>query len=184
MKGPNVFLGYLKDPAATAETLDAEGWVHSGDIGELDSDGFLKITDRKKELLVTSGGKKTAPAPIEAMLKSIPGIGQAVLLGDRRNFVAALLTLDPERIAAVAAAAGSPARDCATASRCPVLRAQLEKQIDKVNEQLARYEAIRAFDILPNELTIEGGELTPTMKLKRRVILEKYADRIERLYAG
>jgi long-subunit acyl-CoA synthetase (AMP-forming) len=184
MRGPHVFLGYLKDAAATAETLDGEGWVHSGDIGELDGDGFLKITDRKKELLVTSGGKKTAPAPIEAMLKSIPGVAQAVLLGDRRNFIAALLALDPERVAAVAAAAGSPARDCAAASTCAAFRAYLEKQVETVNQQLARYEAIRAFDVLPHELTIEGGELTPTMKLKRRVILEKYGERIERLYAG
>lgn len=183
MRGPHVFLGYLKDEAATRETLDAEGWIHSGDVGDLDADGFLRVTDRKKELLITSGGKNVAPAPIEARLKTIPGVAQAVLLGDHRNFCAALLTLDPERVAAVAQAAGSPARSVAEARACAIFRAHLEGQIEKLNATLARYETVRKFEILPGELTIDGGELTPTMKLKRRVIREKYAAEIEALYA-
>jgi long-subunit acyl-CoA synthetase (AMP-forming) len=184
MRGPHVFLGYFKDPEATAETLDAEGWLHSGDIGELDGDGFLRITDRKKELLITSGGKNVAPQPLETRLRAIPAVAHAVALGDRRNYVAALLTLDPERLPAELAAAGSPARDAAAAAVCPVFRTHLERQVEAVNGGLARYESIRRFAVLPGQLTIEGGELTPTMKLKRRVIAEKYAREIEDLYSS
>jgi long-subunit acyl-CoA synthetase (AMP-forming) len=183
MWGPNVFLGYYKNPEATAETVDSEGWIHSGDVGEIDDDGFLKITDRKKELIITSGGKNVAPAPIEAQLKTIPALALAAVLGDRKNYLAALVTLDPERLPSVAEEAGSPARTLEEAAACPILRAHFEKQIEEVNGGLARYEMIRRFEILPGQFTIEGGELTPTMKLKRRVIKEKYADAIERLYA-
>ena len=182
MRGPHVFLGYYKDEAATRETRDAEGWLHSGDIGELDADGFLRITDRKKELLITSGGKNVAPAPIEARLKAIPGVAQAVLVGDRRPFCAALLALDPERVAEVAARAGSPARDVAAAREDAAFRAYLEAEIEKLNATLARYETVRRFALLPGELTIDGGELTPTMKLKRRVVHERHAAAIEELY--
>jgi long-subunit acyl-CoA synthetase (AMP-forming) len=152
-------------------------------VGEIDDDGFLKITDRKKELIITSGGKNVAPAPIEAQLKTIPALALAAVLGDRKNYLAALVTLDPERLPSVAEEAGSPARTLEEAAACPILRAHFEKQIEEVNGGLARYEMIRRFEILPGQFTIEGGELTPTMKLKRRVIKEKYADAIERLYA-
>lgn len=182
MRGPHVFLGYYKDEAATRETRDAEGWLHSGDIGELDADGFLRITDRKKELLITSGGKNVAPAPIEARLKTIPGVAQAVLVGDRRPYCAALLALDPERVAEVAARAGSPARDVAAAREDAAFRAYLEGEIEKLNATLARYETVRRFALLPAELTIDSGELTPTMKLKRRVVHERHAAAIEELY--
>ena len=184
MRGPHVFLGYYKDEAATREARDGEGWLHSGDVGDLDGDGFLRITDRKKELLITSGGKNVAPAPIEARLKSIPGVAQVVLVGDSRPYVAALLTLDPERLAQLAAQAGSPARDLAAAGECPLLRAHLERQIERVNADLARYESVRRFALLPGELSVQGGELTPTLKLKRRVIREKYAAQIEALYGS
>lgn len=183
MRGDHVFLGYLKDEAATRETVDAEGWVHSGDVGDIDADGFVKVTDRKKELLITSGGKNVAPAPVEARLKTIPGVAQAVLLGDKKSYCAALLTLDPERVSSVAAAAGSPARTVAEARTCPVFRTYLQGQIDAMNATLARYESVRKFDVLPGEMTIEGGELTPTMKLKRRVIHAKYEAEIEALYS-
>jgi long-subunit acyl-CoA synthetase (AMP-forming) len=183
MRGDHVFLGYLKDEAATRETVDAEGWVHSGDVGDIDADGFVKVTDRKKELLITSGGKNVAPAPVEARLKTIPGVAQAVLVGDRRSYCAALLTLDPERVASVATSAGSPARTVADARSCPAFRAYLQGQIDAMNATLARFESVRKFDVLPGEMTIEGGELTPTMKLKRRVIREKYKAEIEALYS-
>jgi long-subunit acyl-CoA synthetase (AMP-forming) len=182
MRGPHVFLGYFKDAAATAEALDEAGWLHSGDIGTLDAQGFLQVTDRKKELLITSGGKNIAPQVLETRLKQIPGVAHAVALGDRRNYVAALLTLDPSRLGAAATAAGSPARDAAEASRCPLFRAFVEQEIDKVNATLARYESIRRFTILANEFSVETGELTPTLKLKRRVVAEKYAAEIERLY--
>jgi long-subunit acyl-CoA synthetase (AMP-forming) len=182
MRGPHVFLGYYKDEAATREARDSEGWLHSGDVGDLDGDGFLRITDRKKELLITSGGKNVAPAPIEARLKSIPGVAQVVLVGDGRPYVAALLSLDPERLAPLAAQAGSPARDLVAARACPLLHAHLERQIERVNADLARYESVRRFALLPGELSVQGGELTPTLKLKRRVIREKYAAEIEALY--
>jgi long-chain acyl-CoA synthetase len=184
MRGPHVFLGYYKSAAATREAIDDEGWLHSGDIGTLDEEGFLKVTDRKKELIITSGGKNVAPQPLEAKLKAIPAVGQAVALGDRRNYVTALLTLDPDLVAGAAAAAGSPARDPASAAACPRFRADLERRVAAVNGTLARYEQVRRFAVLPGQFTVEGGELTPTMKLKRRVIGEKYTAEIEALYSA
>jgi long-subunit acyl-CoA synthetase (AMP-forming) len=183
MRGPHVCLGYFKDPEATRETIDAEGWLHSGDVGELDTDGYLRVTDRKKELLITSGGKNVAPQPIETRLRAIPGIGHAVALGDRRNYITALLTLDRVRLADVAQRAGSPARDADAAACCPLLRAFLEVEVETVNRSLARYETVRRFEVLAQEFTIDGGELTPTLKLRRRVVYQKYAEAIERLYA-
>jgi long-subunit acyl-CoA synthetase (AMP-forming) len=183
MRGPHVFPGYSKNEEATRETLDREGWLCSGDIGELDGEGFLRITDRKKELIITSGGKNIGPQILESKLKQIAAVSQAVVVGDRRNFLAALLTLDPLRAAAEAEAAGSPCREPQDLASCQVFRAYLEQQVEGVNATLARYETIKRFAILPQELSIEGGELTPTMKLKRRVIHQKYADEIERLYA-
>jgi long-chain acyl-CoA synthetase len=182
IRGPHVCLGYFKDPAATRETIDAEGWLHSGDVGAMDADGYLRVTDRKKELLITSGGKNVAPQPIETRLRSIPGVGHAVALGDRRNYVTALLTLDRVRLPDVAARAGSPARDPDAAACCPRLRAFLEAEVEAVNRSLARYEAVRRFEVLPQEFTIDGGELTATLKLRRRVVYEKYAAAIDRLY--
>ena len=183
MRGDHVFKGYYKDPVATGEALDSEGWLHSGDIGEIDAAGFLQITDRKKELLITAGGENVAPQVIESHLKSIPVIAQAVVLGDRRKFLTALLTLDPERVEAEAVAAGSPARDAPRAAACRIFRAHLEKQIEGVNAKLARVQTIKRFEVLPAELTIDGGELTPTMKLRRKIINSKYKDVIESLYA-
>jgi long-subunit acyl-CoA synthetase (AMP-forming) len=183
MRGRHVFKGYLKDEEATRNTLDAEGWLHSGDIGVLDPDGFLRITDRKKELIITAGGENIAPQLIEAYLKAVPVIAQAVALGDRQRFIAALITLDPERVPLEAEIAGSPARDPKEAATCAIFRAHLEKQIDEhVNKKLARVQNVRRFAILESELTIEGGELTPTMKLKRRVIQQKYRAEIDALF--
>jgi long-subunit acyl-CoA synthetase (AMP-forming) len=183
IRGPHVFKGYLKDPEATAAAIDAEGWLHSGDIGELDADGFLSITDRKKELIITAGGENISPQLVEGHLVAIPVVAQAVVIGDRQRYLAALLTLDREKVAAEASAAGSPAREPAEAASCAAFRAHLQKQIDAVNERLARVQTIKRFEILEEELTIEGGELTPTMKLKRRVIHAKYKARIEKLFA-
>jgi long-subunit acyl-CoA synthetase (AMP-forming) len=183
MRGPHVFPGYYKNEAATKETLDEEGWLHSGDIGEMDAEGFLRITDRKKELIITSGGKNIGPQILESKLKQIPVVSQAVVVGDRRNYLAALLTLDPLRAGTEAEAAGSPVREPRDLAGCEVFRKHLESQVEEVNKTLARYETIKRFAILPQELSIDGGELTPTMKLKRRVIHQKYADEIERLYS-
>jgi long-subunit acyl-CoA synthetase (AMP-forming) len=183
MRGPHVFRGYLKNEAATREALDEEGYLHSGDVGELDGHGFLRITDRKKELIITAGGKNIAPQHLEGKLKQIAGVSQAVAIGDRRPYVVALLALDPARVAEVAAKAGSPARTAEEAAACPKLKAWIESQVALVNRDLARYESIKKIALLPRELSVEAGELTPTLKLKRRVIHERHGEAIEGLYA-
>jgi long-subunit acyl-CoA synthetase (AMP-forming) len=182
MRGRHVFKGYYKDPVATAEALDADGWLHSGDIGEIDGDGFLQITDRKKEIIITAGGENIAPQLIEGYLKSIHVVSQAVVVGDRRRYLSVLLTLDPEKIPTIASLNGSPARDPATAAECEMFNSYLQREIDAVNQRLARVQTVKRFAVIPGELTIEGGELTPTMKVRRKVVLEKYAGMIERLY--
>ena len=183
MRGPHVFLGYYRDESATQETLDEEGWLHSGDIGELEDDGFLRVTDRKKDLIITSGGKNIAPQPIEAQLRSIPGVAHAVVVGDRRRYLVALFTLDPERVSALTRAAHSPATDVAAAAKCPACHAHLEAEVSKVNAKLARFETIKRFSVLEDAFSVEGGQLTPTLKMRRRAVQEKYAEEIERLYA-
>jgi long-subunit acyl-CoA synthetase (AMP-forming) len=183
MRGPHVFKGYYKNDEATRETLDPEGWIHSGDVGEIDADGFLRVTDRKKELLITSGGKNIAPQHLEGKLKQIAAVSQAVAIGDRRAYVVALVTLDPARVAAEAEKAGSPAGSSEDAARCPAFKAYIEKQVEEINKSLARYETIKKIAILPRELSVEEGELTPTLKLKRRVILERHRGAIDALYA-
>jgi len=184
MRGPHVFAGYYKNEEATRETVDAEGWIHSGDVGEIDADGFVRVTDRKKELLITSGGKNIAPQHLEGKLKQIAAVSQAVAIGDRRPYVVALLTLDPARVAAEAEKAGSPARTPEAAARCPVFKAYVEKQVEEVNQSLARYETIKRISLLPRELSVEAGELTPTLKLRRRVIHDRHKDAIDALYAS
>jgi len=183
MRGPHVFKGYYKNEEATRETLDAEGWIHSGDVGEIDEDGFLRVTDRKKELLITSGGKNIAPQHLEGKLKQIAAVSQAVAVGDRRPYVVALLTIDPTRVAAEAERAKSPARTPEEAARCPVFKAYVEAQVEELNKGLARYETIKKIALLSKELSVETGELTPTLKLKRRVILERHRETIQALYA-
>jgi len=182
MRGKHVFKGYLKDPEATRNALDADGWLHSGDIGTIDAEGFLQITDRKKDLLITAGGENIAPQVLEGHLKGIPVVAQAVVIGDRRKYLAALITLDPERVTTEAELAGSPARSVDAAAKCDVFRRHLEKQIETVNEKLARVQTIKRFMIIAQEFTIDGGELTPTMKVKRKVVNEKYKVEIEALY--
>jgi long-subunit acyl-CoA synthetase (AMP-forming) len=184
IRGPNVFMGYLKDDAATAECLDEDGWLRSGDIGTLDGEGFLQVTDRKKELIITAGGKNVAPAVIEAALKSVPAISQAVVIGDRRKFLSALVTLDPERLADEARAAGlGDVTDPRSAADSVAFRAHILKLVEAASAGLSRVETVRKITILPQELSEEGGELTPTLKVKRRVINEKYADQIEAMYS-
>ena len=183
VRGDHVFLGYLKDEAATREALDDEGWLHTGDVGEIDDEGYVRITDRKKELLITAGGENVAPQLVEGLLKSIPVVAQAVVVGDRQKYLAALLTLDPERVAVEAEVAGSAARDVRAAAACKTFRAHVEKQIEVINARLARVQTIKRFTILSSELTVDGGELTPTLKLRRRVIAQKYAEEISAMFA-
>ena len=182
MRGRHVFKGYFKNEAATNETIDPEGWLHSGDVGKIDDRKFLKITDRKKELIITAGGENIPPQVLEGKLKAIPVISQAVVIGDRRKFMTALFTLDPEKVASAAAEAGSPAKTSAEASKCKKFNAYIQGKVEEINKSLARVQAIKKFMILPQELSIEGNELTPTMKLKRRIVNEKYAKEIESMY--
>lgn len=182
MRGRHVFKGYFKDPAATAESLDDEGFLHSGDIGELDRDGFLRITDRKKDLLITAGGENVAPQTIEGALRDIPVVAHAVVVGDREKHLAALLTIDPTKLAEATRAAGSAAQDLTAAATCPKIHAWLMAQVDAVNRDLARVQTIKKIKVLPAEFSIEGGELTPTMKIKRKVVYEKYREQIRVLY--
>jgi long-subunit acyl-CoA synthetase (AMP-forming) len=183
MRGRHVFKGYYKDPMATSETLDADGWLHSGDIGNIDAQGFLQITDRKKDLIITAGGENIAPALVEGYLKGIPVVSQAVVVGDRQRYLSVLLTLNADRILVDAQACGSGASDAETASKDEKFLGFLQRQIDAVNSRLARVQAIKKFKVIPREFTIEGGELTPTMKVKRKVVAEKYKSEIDKLYS-
>ncbi|MGD2114740.1 MAG: long-chain fatty acid--CoA ligase [Acidobacteriota bacterium] len=183
-RGPNTMLGYWNKPEATAESIDEEGWFHTGDIGELDEDDFLRITDRKKEIIVNAYGKNIAPAPIENQLKTSRFISQAVIIGDRRKVLTALIVPDFEGLAAWA---DNQSLDLDTADPAALaghdrVRALIDDEVAKVNGELAHYEQIVAFDLVPHEFTIEGGELTPTQKIKRRVIDDKYGDRIDAVY--
>jgi long-subunit acyl-CoA synthetase (AMP-forming) len=183
MRGRHVFKGYYKDPTATSEALDADGWLHSGDIGNIDAEGFLQITDRKKDLIITAGGENIAPALVEGYLKGIPVVSQAVVVGDRQRYLSVLLTLNADRIPVDAQACGSGASDAETASKDEKFLSFLQRQIDAVNSRLARVQAIKKFKVIPREFTIEGGELTPTMKVKRKVVAEKYKSEIDKLYS-
>jgi len=182
VRGGNVTAGYYKEPELTRQTFDEEGWLHSGDIATIDADGFIRIVDRKKEILITAGGKNIAPSNIENMLKQRPLIGQACVIGDRRPFVAALIVLDPETTLAWAQQNDLPA-DLAVLAQHPKVLSVVQGYIDEVNESLSQVERIKKFAIVPEEWTVDSGELTPTMKMKRRVVHEKYADLIERMYA-
>lgn len=182
VRGKNIFQGYFKDPESTSETL-IDGWLHSGDVGRIDEDGFLYITDRKKDLLITAGGKNVAPQNIEAKLREIDGISQAFVIGDRRKFLSALLTLDPERAPALARERGWPEDLDSLATHVDFL-AHVDHGVEKANAALARYESVRKYKVLVNDFTTESGELTPTQKMKRKVINENYAELIEGLYEG
>jgi long-subunit acyl-CoA synthetase (AMP-forming) len=182
MRGRHVYKGYLKDAAATKEAVDADGWLHSGDIGVIDAEGFLQITDRKKDLIITAGGENVAPALVEGFLKGIPVVSQAVVIGDRQRYLSVLLTLNADRVAVDAKQIGSDAHDVESASKDSKFLEFLQRQIDAVNSRLARVQAVKKFKILLKDFSVEGGELTPTMKVKRKVVTEKYKSEIEELY--
>jgi len=178
VKGPNVFAGYYKDTAATADTLQ-DGWLLSGDLGEFDADGYLHITGRKKDILITAGGKNIAPKNIELALTNHPLIGQAVVIGDRRKFLSALLTLDETGGPAFAEKHGVSLESL---SENEALNKELQQAVDAVNAQFARVEHIRKFTVLNTPFSLEAGELTPTMKIKRKVVNENFANEIELMY--
>ena len=181
-KGPNIMKGYWNMPQETAEVIDAEGWFHTGDIGELDAEGFLRITDRKKELIINAYGKNVAPAPIENSLKSSRYIGQAVVIGDRRKFLSALLVPDFDALKGWAERQGLGTASHQELIAHPTVRALIAQEVETVNAGLAGFEKIVAWELLPDEFTLETGELTPTQKVKRRVINQKYGAVIDRLY--
>ena len=180
IKGPNIFRGYYKNEEATRDTI-VDGWLHTGDLGELDSDGFLSITGRKKDIIITAGGKNITPANLEAEIKQHPVVGQCVVIGDRRPYLVALVTLDPEAAAAYAAEHDLPG-DPESLAADAELKASIMAHVDRVNEKFARVEQVKKIAILPRDLSQEGGELTPTMKVKRNVVAEKYAGEVEKLY--
>lgn len=182
VRGGNVFVGYLNDPEKTAESLDADGWLHSGDIGVIEDDGYVRIVDRKKELIVTAGGKNISPANLEAALKDIPLVGQAFAVGDKRKFVSALLTLDPDYAPVWAAERGLPT-DLGSLVDAPEVRAQVEADLAHVMEPFNHAEQIKKFTLLADEWLPDSDVLTPTSKLKRRGILNRYADEIEAMYS-
>ena len=168
IRSETVFAGYYKDEEATREVLGEDGWLRSGDVGSIDEDGFIHITDRKKDILITAGGKNVAPANLENALKTAPLVSQALVLGDRRPYVAALITVDP------AVADGLPPEQ---------VHERVQAIVDGVNAGLSRFEQIKRFRVLPRDFSAEEGEVTPTLKLKRRVCEEHFAADIEGLYA-
>ena len=182
LRGANVFAGYWGQPEATAETVK-DGWLHTGDLGSLDADGYLTITGRKKELIITSSGKNVSPANLEAALRDSRWLSQAVVYGDRRPYLVALVTLDPDEATALAGELGVPADVSAMASDERVQRA-IAGEIAAVNAHFARIEQVKRFEILPHDLTQEGGDLTPTQKLRRSAVYERYAERFAALYEG
>jgi long-chain acyl-CoA synthetase len=182
LRGPHVFAGYYRDAEATGETLD-DGWLRTGDLGSVDGDGFVRITGRKKELIITSSGKNISPTNIEELLRETRWISQAIVFGDNKPYLVALLTLDPDEAAKLAERVGAPPGDMATLTRHPAVRAELQASVDAVNERLARIEQIKRFAILDHDLSQPAGELTPTLKIKRPVVAERYGDLVEELYA-
>ncbi len=183
VRGPMIMQGYFKRPEATREVLDDDGWFSTGDIGYLDKDNYLFITDRKKDLLKTAGGKFVAPQPIENALKTSPYILNAMVIGDKRKFIVALVVPNPTTIAAKVAEQGISFRNNAEMAANPAVRSLLDAEIQRLTIHLAQYETIKRFAILPDDFTFDNGALTFTMKLKRRVVEEQYRDIIESLYA-
>jgi long-chain acyl-CoA synthetase len=182
VKGDNVFQGYFKNPEATAEMLEG-GWMHSGDVGELDEDGYLTITDRKKDLIITAAGKNIAPQELENRLKYHPLVSQAVVIGDRRPFLSALITLDQEALGKFAADQGIADTDPAQLKDHPAVKEQIDGAVASVNAEFSRAEQIKKWEVLERDFLQEEDEITPTLKVRRRAIVEKYSDRIEALYA-
>jgi long-chain acyl-CoA synthetase len=185
MRSPGVMRGYHNLPEQTADVLEADGWLHTGDIGEFDEHGHLRITDRKKDLIKTSGGKYVAPSYLEGQFKAIsPYVSQIVVHGHGRNFITALISLDPEAITGWAAQHGLADKPYAELVAEPAVRELIAGHVEKLNRRLQRWETIKSFAILPRDLTIEDGDLTPSLKLKRRTVEDRYRDLLDDMYAG
>lgn len=180
-RGKNIFSGYLKDKAATDEALK-EGWLYTGDIGYFDDEGYIHITDRKKDIIVTSGGKNVTPQNIEVLLKCYPGVSQAVVVGDRRKYLTCLFTLDADGLPKLCEQLGINALNPENAVENEVILSKIQEYVDEVNKDLARYETIKYFRILPSDFSVETGELTPTLKVKRKIVNQKYEHIIDSMY--
>ena len=180
IKGPNIFQGYYKNEDATRETIE-DGWLHTGDLGRLDEDGFLYITGRKKDIIITAGGKNITPANLENGLKQNRWVSQAIVVGDKRPYLIALVTLDPEEAAAFAQQHGIAVEEVPESE---AMRAEIQKAVDEVNSHVGRVEQIKKFKILPHDFSQETGEMTPSLKVKRNVVNEKYADVVDQVYAA
>jgi long-chain acyl-CoA synthetase len=184
LKGPGVMEGYHDMPEATAETIEPDGWFHTGDIGELDAEGFLRITDRKKDMFKTSQGKYVAPSAISAQFKGIcPFASEIVVYGESKPYCVALVSLDADGVKDWAAANGLGGKSFAEIARDPKTYAAVEGYVEELNKHLNRWEQVKKFAIIDRELTVENGDLTPSLKLKRKVVVDNFQDKIEGLYA-
>ncbi|RLA39843.1 MAG: long-chain fatty acid--CoA ligase, partial [Gammaproteobacteria bacterium] len=182
MRGPHIFAGYNNNEAATSEAIDSDGWLHTEDIGELDSQNFLQVTGRKKDIIITSGGENVAPQLLEGKIKAITAVSQVVVIGDQRKYLSALITLDDETLNSELSSAGSKAVGAEEAAQCKQLRSYLQRQINEINRTLAQAQSIKRFTILAQDFSIEGSELTPTMKIKRNIVSLKYQRQISAMY--
>ena len=182
VRGKNVFAGYLNLPQKTAETIDADGWLHTGDVGVVDADGYYKITDRMKDIIITAGGKNVTPSELENDLKFSPFITDAVVIGDKRPYLTVIVMIDQENVEKFAQDADIPFSNYASLTRAPEVQALIQGEIDRVNKKFARVEQIKKFFLLENQLGAEDEELTPTMKLKRKLVEKKYMPQIEAMY--
>jgi len=181
-RSPGVFAGYWEDPEATAAAVDGDGWLHTGDVGELDADGFLAITDRKKDIIITAGGKNVSPSEIENKLKVSPFVREAVVIGDRRKFLTALIGIDGEVVGDWASRRGIPYTTYADLSARPEVRELVGDAVAAANAELARVEGIKRFELLPVELDHEDGQLTATQKVRRAAIAREFERQIEEMY--
>jgi long-chain acyl-CoA synthetase len=184
IRGRNVFMGYLNQPEKTRETIDAEGWLHTGDVGTVDSDGFFRITDRMKDIIITAGGKNITPSELENDLKFSPYITDAVVIGDKRAYLTVLIMIDQENVEKYAQDHDVPFSNYASLTRAREVQDLIQGEIDRVNKKFARVEQIKTFRLIDTQLTAEDEELTPTMKLKRSFVQKKYAELIESMYRG
>ena len=184
LRGPNVIRGYLNQPEKTAEAIDAEGWLHTGDVGRVDDEGYFYITDRMKDIIITAGGKNVTPSEWENQLKFSPYVTDAVVIGDKRAFLTAIIMIDQENVERFAQERDIPFSNYASLTRSPEILELIQSEVDRVNKQFARVEQVKKFFLLDRQLTAEDEELTPTMKLKRKLVQTKYAEQIEAMYRG
>jgi long-chain acyl-CoA synthetase len=182
VRGDNVFMGYLNQPEKTAETIDAQGWLHTGDVGQVDEDGFFRIVDRMKDIIITAGGKNITPSELENELKFSPYITDAVVIGDKRSYLTVIVMVDQDNVEKFAQDHDVPFSSYASLTRAPEVQALIQGEIDRVNAKFARVEQIKKFFLLDTQLSAEDEELTPTMKLKRKLVQQKYAPQIEAMY--